>query len=307
MDCGPPFDPVFTAREASSALTQINFGGWLKYSGGNNTSWGGCRNGGTAVLTPLIMKLEHFLPLPDQDKEWLNSLVSRSDEFPAHSDIIREGEMPNGVFVVIAGHACRYKILPDGSRQILDFMLPGDKTELHSLLLKATDHGILTLGPTTIARIDRDRLIADIFGHPQVAVALWWNALQREAILRERITAIGRRDAYARVAHLLCEMFERLRLVGETADHHYTLPVTQAELGDALGISEVYANRMLRRLHDEKLIVSERRILRIPNLDALKAAAAFDARYLHLEGAPQAVRDAVSARRLMRSPVRSGT
>ena len=77
---------------------------------------------GTAVLTPSIMKLEHFLPLPDQDKEWLNSLVLRSGEFRAHSDVIREGEMPNGVFVVIAGHACRYKILPDGSRQILDFM-----------------------------------------------------------------------------------------------------------------------------------------------------------------------------------------
>jgi DNA-binding transcriptional regulator LsrR (DeoR family) len=98
------------------------------------------------------------------------------------------------------------------------------------------------------------------------------------------------------VAHLLCEIFERLRLVGETADHNYQLPMTQAELGDALGISEVYANRMLRRLHDQKLIVSEHRTLRIPDLDALKAAAAFDARYLHLEGAPQAVRDALAVR-----------
>jgi len=249
------------------------------------------------VLTPLITKLEHFLPLPDQDKEWLNGLVLRSEEFPANSDIIREGEMPAGVFVVIAGHACRYKILSDGSRQILDFMFPGDKTELYSLLLKASDHGIFTLGPTTIARIDRDRLIAEMFDHPHVTVALWWNALQREAILRERITAIGRRDAYARVAHLLCEMFERLALVGETVDHNYKLPVTQAELGDALGLSEVYANRMLRRLQNEKLIVSDRRILRIPDLDALKVAAAFDARYLHLDGAPQAVRDALSAPR----------
>jgi CRP-like cAMP-binding protein len=90
-------------------------------------------------------------------------------------------------------------------------MFPGDKTELYGLLLKATDHGIFTLGPTIIAWIDRGRLTAEMFDHPQVTVALWWNALQREAILRERITAIGRRDAYARVAHLLCEMFERLR------------------------------------------------------------------------------------------------
>ena len=118
-------------------------------------------------------------------------------------------------------------------------------------------------------------------------------------ILRERVTASGRRDAYARVAHLLCEMFERLRLVGETVDHNYRLPVTQAELGDALGMTEAYANRMLRCLLAEKLIINDRRRLRIPNLDALKAAAAFDARYLHLDGAPQAVRDALSSRRLV--------
>ena len=122
---------------------------------------------------------------------------------------------------------------------------------------------------------------------------MWWNALQRAAILRERITAIGRRDAYARVAHLLCEMFERLRLVGETVDHHYRLPVTQAELGDALGMSEVHANRMLRRLQNERLIINDHRMLKIPNLDALKATAEFDARYLHLDGAPEAVRDAL--------------
>ena len=85
-------------------------------------------------------------------------------------------------------------------------MFPGDKTELHSLLLKATDHGIFTLGPTTIARIDRDRLIAEIVDHPHVTLALWWNALQREAILRERITAIG---AGAKLMHAWPIFFAR--------------------------------------------------------------------------------------------------
>jgi len=87
-------------------------------------------------LTPLILKLEHFLPLPDQSKDCPNGLVLRCDEVPEHTDIVREGEMPAGVFVVTEGHACGYKILPDGRRQILDFMFPGDMSELHSLLLK---------------------------------------------------------------------------------------------------------------------------------------------------------------------------
>jgi CRP-like cAMP-binding protein len=250
------------------------------------------------MLTPLIRKLEHFLPLPDPEKEWLNGLVSRCDEFPPRADLIREGEVPAGVFVVITGHACRYKILPDGSRQILDFMFPGDMTELHGLLLKAADHGIFSLGPATIARLDNARLIREIIDHPDVSVALWWSSLQQEAILRERIASIGRRDAYARVAHLLCEMFERLRLVGETFDHTYIVPITQAELGDALGISEVHANRMLRRMASERLIAVDHRRLSIPNPEMLKEAAAFDARYLHLDGAPRAVLDALSRSRL---------
>jgi CRP-like cAMP-binding protein len=243
------------------------------------------------VLTPLITRLEHFMLLPEQDKEWLNGLTLRFDEFPAASDIIREGEVLAGVFVVTAGHACRYKILPDGGRQILDFMFPGDKTELHSLLLTATDHGVFALGPTAITWINRDRLMAEIIDHPRVAVALWWNALQRAAILRERITAMGRRDAYARVAHLLCEIYERLRMVGETVDHYYRLPITQAELGDALGLSEVHANRTLRRLRTEGLIVYQDRDLRIPDLDALKGVAAWNPTYLHLDGSPQILRN----------------
>jgi CRP-like cAMP-binding protein len=247
------------------------------------------------MLTPLIKKLEHFLPLPDQDKEWLNGLVSRLDEFPVHTDITRQDEMPSGVFVIIGGHACRYKILPDGGRQILDFMFPGDMTELHSLLLHATDHGILALGPTTIARLDHDRLVGEIIDHAFVSVAQWWSSLQQTAILRERIAVIGRRHAHARIAHLLCEIFERLQLVGETVDHRYLLPVTQIELADALGMSDVHANRMLRRLQQEKPINADHRTISIPNLAALKAAAAFDAGYLHLDGAPQAVRDRLLA------------
>ena len=136
--------------------------------GGSKTFGADTRIRGT-MLTPLIMKLEHFRPLSDHDKEWLNGLVLRYHEFPAHSDIIREEELHAGVFVVVAGHACCYKILPDGSRQPLDFMFPGDKTELYSRLLKATDHGISTLGPTTIAWINPDRLIVEVTEHPHVA------------------------------------------------------------------------------------------------------------------------------------------
>jgi CRP-like cAMP-binding protein len=247
------------------------------------------------MLTQLIKKLEYFLPLPDGEKDWLDGLILRYEELAAHTEIVRQEEIPSGVFMILSGHVFYYKMLPDGGRQILDFMFSGDITEPYSFLLRTSDYGISALGPTTIAWLDRDRLAGEIVDRPYVSTALWWSSLQQVAILRERVAAIGRRDAYARIAHLLCEIFERLRLIGETVDHTYNLPVTQAELADALGMSEVHANRMMRRLQQEGLILADRRAIRIPDLDALKAAASFEAAYLHLEGAPQTGRDRLSA------------
>jgi CRP-like cAMP-binding protein len=241
------------------------------------------------MLDSLVKKLEHFLTLPDHEKAWLSSLAIRTQEFPAHADIVRQDDTPIGVFVVIGGHACRYKILPDGGRQILDFMFAGDMTELHGLLLHSTDHGILALGATIIAWLDHERLLRETVNHPFVSLALWWNSLQRIAILRERIAVIGRRHAYARIAHLLCETFERLRLIGEATDPHYLLPMTQVEVADALGISEIHANRMLRRLQREQLIRADHRSIQIPDITALKTAGEFDGRYLHLDGVSASV------------------
>ncbi len=242
------------------------------------------------MLTTLISRLEHFTALTDQDKGWLNGLVTRFDEFPAGRDIRRQAEVSDGIFVVTAGHACSYKILPDGGRQILEFIFRGDHAELP---LEATDDGILALNHTAIAWINHHRFLSELADHPRVATALERHARQKLAILRERITSLGRRDAFARMAHLLCELFERLSVVGETVGHDYRLPVTQSELADTLGLSEVHCNRILRRLESERLIIYERRHLRIRDLDALKEAAAFNPTYLDLNGSPATVHNAV--------------
>lgn len=121
--------------------------------------------------------------------------------------------------------------------------------------------------------------MSELADHPRVATAFERGARQKLAIPRERITSLGRRDAFARVAHLLCELFERLSVVGETVGHDYRLPVTQSQLADTLGLSEVHANRILRRLEREGLIIYERRQLRIRDLNALKEAAVFSPTY----------------------------
>src|SRR3981081_1513746 len=196
--------------------------------------------------SPLVTKLSRFVPLSDEDVPVLNALCVNEERSEAGTDIVLQGDVPRSAFVLTHGMAFRYRLLPDGKRQILTFIIPGDVFGLHAFLLRAMDHSIGTLVPTRLAAISR-ATVFDLFEHhPRIGAALWWSALQEEAINRERIVALGRRSARGRVAYLLCELVWRLMAVGLAEDDAIQLPLTQAELADALGLTPVHINRTLQ-------------------------------------------------------------
>jgi CRP-like cAMP-binding protein len=119
--------------------------------------------------------------------------------------------------------------------------------------------------------------------HPRITQALWWSTLVDEATLREWVVNLGQRNAYERAAHLLCELFVRLRAVGLTNGNACELPITQSELGDTLGLTIVHTNRMLQDLRRDGLIELKGKYLTILDLSALKQVALFNPNYLHLE------------------------
>src|SRR3984893_17445528 len=175
----------------------------------------------------LVTKLSRFVPLSDEDVPVLNALCVNEERFEADTDLVVQGDVPRSAFVLTHGMAFRYRLLPDGKRQILTFMIPGDVFGLHDFLLRAMDHSIGTLVPTRLATISRATVL-DLFDHhPRIGAALRWCALQEEAINRERIVALGRGSARGRVAYLLCELVWRQRAVGLGEDYAIRLPLTQ--------------------------------------------------------------------------------
>jgi len=192
-----------------------------------------------------------------------------------------EGDPADRIRIVLSGWMARYKTLEDGRRQIVNFVLPGDTCDAFIYLLRRMDHSIVSLTPTAFAEIDRERFEAFVGSDRTLAEAFWCETLSSAAIQREWTMNLGRRDAFERVAHLLCELIERLRPVGLWDGNNCAFPVTQLDLADATGLSVVHVNRTLQELRSSRLIVLRDRILTVNDLEALKGAALFNPDYLH--------------------------
>ena len=233
---------------------------------------------------PLIKKLASFVDLAEDDVAALHALCTNQRMLEAGHSLIEEGDRPENVFLLLEGWAYRYKHVEDGNRQIVAYLIPGDLCDIHIFILKAMDHGIALLSEARVAAIPKHQMTALLRDRPNVAQALFWATLVDEATLREWLLNMGRRDAFERIAHLFCEMWLRLSQVGLVSDaHQFSLPVTQEQLGDTVGLTSVHVNRVLQRMRQEGLIELAGRQLRILDLDRMKEVAGFDPNYLHLE------------------------
>ena len=231
----------------------------------------------------LIRKLESIGPLTSEDRAALASLPLDVRTFPDGSDLVREGDRPSHCCLVLEGMICRYKVVGDGQRQIMAFHQAGDIPDLQSLLLKTLDHSLGALTRTVVAFIPHESLLQLIGNHPNTGALLWRDTLIDAAIFREWLVGVGRRSAYTRIAHLFCELFLRAKAVGLTQGDTMELPITQAELGDALGLSTVHVNRVLQELRADGVIVNRGRTLVITDWPGLERAGDFDPSYLHIQ------------------------
>jgi len=173
----------------------------------------------------------------------------------------------------------------DGKRQIFSFHIPGDLPDLQSLHLKVMDHSLMTLTACKLAFISHHTVTEVLRRCPRIADIMWRDTLIDGAVFREWMLGIGRRSAYARIAHVLCEVMVKLRSVGLSDGRTCHLPITQAELGDALGLSTVHVNRSLQELRGHGLIELRTGSLTAIDWEGLKKAGEFDASYLHLDDA----------------------
>jgi len=230
----------------------------------------------------LTRRLEEYTPLTDADRSQLAKLTAQSTLtiHPKH-DLVREGDAPKSVYLILDGWACCYRTLPDGRRQIVDFAVPGDLCDLNLFILDRMDHSIAAITRLRVAEIARDVLHDVITNHPNITIALWWQEMVSKSIHREWIVNVGQRTAFERIAHLFCEMFLRLESVGLTNGFSCDFPPTQTDIADATGLTAVHVNRTIQELRRQRLVIVDRQRLTIPDMPALQEAGLFNSEYLH--------------------------
>lgn len=232
---------------------------------------------------PLIRRLEEYTDLSLPARHALEKLSQLPvQRIQAKRDLIRQGETPRQVYLICKGWACRYKLLPDGIRQIVDFPIPGDLCDLNVYILSRMDHSIGAITDLEVIEIGSDEFDAIATERTEIMRALWWQELVCKSYHREWIVNIGARNALQRVAHLLCEMFLRLESVGETDGYSCAFPLTQQDIADATGLTAVHVNRTLQQLRRSGAIQLEQRTLTIPDMQVLKDIGLFNPDYLHL-------------------------
>lgn len=226
-------------------------------------------------------RLSGYAPLDDADVGLLAKACRNVRDVPAGHHLIMEGDKPDPVFVILEGWACGYKILPDGGRQILAFMLPGDFCDIHIAVLRAFDHSIVTITAAKVATLPRAQMEALVEAGPTISRAFWWSQLVDQSVLRAWIVSMGRRTAKERVAHLMCELYIRMRNIGLATDDRCEMPLTQIVIADAVGLTPVHVNRVLKALRLEKVMELSSGSLTISDPVRLAEIAGFDENYLH--------------------------
>jgi CRP-like cAMP-binding protein len=229
----------------------------------------------------LARKLNTFLPLTPEELKCLAEMQSKPLTVKRGTQLVHEGQTEHTAFVLQAGWACSYKDLPNGGRQIISFPIPGDCVGLRSILLRTADHSVSALTDAVLSKVEGAHILRCVTEFPRLATAILWAASRDEAMVVEHLVNIGRRSAIERTAHFFMELAERLGLIGLATETEFKCPLSQFVLADALGLTAIHVNRVLRQLREQGFLTLRKRSVRIHDLNRLRKLAGYQGGYLN--------------------------
>ncbi len=203
---------------------------------------------------PFIKKLCFLQQLSQEEISLIRKLHEKTAVFDKHQEILGSKDTQAKCLIVNKGWACRYTYLSNGSRQVINYYLPGDIINLSALNMSKADYAIFSITSMHVSEYKPDTLQNLCTLHPKLESLCDLILDNEETLLVDQVVRIGRRSAYERTVHLLLELYHRLKAVGQTVDNTFSMPLTQGLLADTLGMSFVHMNRTLHKLRNDNLI-----------------------------------------------------
>ncbi len=229
----------------------------------------------------LIAKLRGYFPVSEELKHEVKELTRERIKLEAGESLIRAGDKYTSMYLIDDGWVLRARYLPGGSRQIVNFALPGDFLNYNSLMFQRSEFDLVARTDVSLWKLEAQSFRTMIARHPGLAEALMWSNAHEEALLAERVVSLGRRDATERLAHVLCEIVARLELIQRHDGEVLQLPLLQEDFADILGLSVIHIVRVFNRLEMMGVVRYKSRRVQLTDLEKLKAVAGFDGEYLH--------------------------
>jgi len=235
------------------------------------------------MISVHLKKLRRRIEISSDEERAMRGAVSEVRHVRPDQMVVRSGEELTTSLLLLDGWLARSKDLAGGERQVPELHVPGDFADLHGYTLKRLDHDVMSLCECKIAVVPHEQIRQITEKFPRLQRTYWFCTNMDAAIERELALSLGQRSAISRMAHLFCELYVRLDVVGRARDDGYPFPLTQRELSECLGLTVVHANRTLQELRRRGLVELENRHLKILDRRGLEGLAEFDPAYLYLE------------------------
>ena len=229
----------------------------------------------------LALKLNTFVALSRAELACIAEIQANPLKLRRGKQLTHEGDSRHKAFVLQQGWACSFKLLPNGSRQIISFPIAGDIIGLRSVLLRTADHSFSAITDAIVSAVEAAHVLQCVTEFPRLGAALLWAASRDEAMVVEHLVSIGRRSAIERTAHFFMELAERLSLIGQATETEFECPLSQFVIADALGLTAIHVNRVLRELRERGLLAVRKKTVKIQDLSGLRKLAGFQGGYLN--------------------------
>lgn len=237
------------------------------------------------MLTDLFLKGRLRHELSEEEKRALEGAVARTVNLDPRKTLVERGERVENSYYIVEGTMLRHLDDQKGERQLVGVNIAGDFVDLHGFPMKRLDHSVASLGRATLAQVPHSAIAELVDRYPHLGRAMWFSTMLDAAMHREWIFRLGRLNAEGRIAHLICELIERLRLVDQYDGSRFPIPLLQRDFAEACGVTTVHANRSFRTLRERGFVIAQGDgKIEILNEEDLRKLAQFSPDYLYGEG-----------------------